>query len=142
MKPRLYNWQGGDIHRPISKLFSNNDTRSSYLPKFVFNAIVCHSILLFTICDSYLVGQIFLLDFNHLNFTVRLKPSLSLFKEVELLPWMTSDGADEEAVQYSTVCNQLKVAFNPDTTPQHRLFGMSSRNRLYCDDLEIATGIR
>ena len=65
-----------------------------------------------------------------------------MFKEVELLPWMTSDGAGEEAVQYSTVCNQLKVAFNPDTNPQHRLFGMSSRNRLYCDDLEIATGIR
>jgi hypothetical protein len=58
----------------------------------------------------------------------------------ELLPWMSSD---ENAVQFPSVCVQVKVAFSPTAeTNNHRLFAISARNRLYCDEVEIASGIR
>ena len=58
----------------------------------------------------------------------------------ELLPWTSIETG--EAVKFPTVCSQLKVAHCPLAGNGHRIFGLSTRNRLYCDDVEIATGIK
>jgi len=58
----------------------------------------------------------------------------------ELLPWTSPECQD--VVQFPTVCSQLRVSHCGSAVNRHRIFAISSRNRLYCDNVEVATGIK
>ena len=61
--------------------------------------------------------------------------------EHEFLPWTSPESDD--GVQYPTACSQIRVAHCDEAeVNKHRIFGISPRNRLYCDGVEVASGIK